>query len=82
MRQSIVKLPGQVCEADLAGCRPHHVTIRLRNRAELLGELYLGAEEGLEQAMISARRFVPFKGADGSLRSISKDMIAAIEELH
>lgn len=80
MRQSIVKLPGQVSEADLNGYLARQVSIRLNNQAELRGELFLGRNQELQEVMQAPRRFLPFKGLDGRLRSISMDMVDHIEE--
>ncbi len=80
MKQSIVKLPGQISEAELAGLRAHSVAIRLNNTAELRGELFLAGDEDIAASLQAERRFLPFRGLDGRLLSISKDMIAEIEE--
>ena len=80
MTQSNVKLPGQISPAELEGLKAHSVDIRLNNQAELKGELFLSGDEDIEGSLRAERRFLPFRGLDGRLRSISKDMILEIEE--
>ena len=80
MKQSNVKLPGDLGEADIAGLNAHNVAIRLNNRAELKGELFLARGQRLQDTLMSERRFLTFRGLDGRLRSISKEMIAEIAE--